>query len=314
MSTAYVDTFSGVSGDMLLGALVDAGLPLDILQTALDSLGVEGLTLSSTGKRQNGIGATQVSVAYPPQREHRHLSHIVSLIEESGLPEEVKTRSVAVFLRLAEAEPTIHRIDLQHVHFHEVGAADAIADVAGTVFGFHQLDIDEILVGPVNVGSGTVRCEHGLLPVPAPATLALLTGWTCRAAGPRRELTTPTGAALVTTLGRQVDALPELRVARVGYGAGGADPKGWPNLLRIIIGERVPEPFAASEATPHNVRTEAPAEGHGHPEGHEPAEEHGHAHGHAHAEEHSHAHERAHLVRGQHTAADRDHTDINHHE
>ncbi len=124
-----------------------------------------------------------------------------------------------------------------------MGAADAIADVVGTVFGFHHLGIDEILIGPVNVGAGLARCEHGLLPVPAPATLALLVGWTCRSAGPSRELTTPTGAALVTTLGRQVESFPALRVRRVGYGAGGADTPEWPNVLRVVLGDPVPPPM-----------------------------------------------------------------------
>lgn len=239
MTTAYVDTFSGVSGDMLLGALVDVGLPLEELQGALDTLGVQGLRLISTAERRSSIGATRVMVNYPPQHEHRHLKHIVSLIEAGGLAEEVKGRAVDVFLRLAEAEAQIHRIDPQRVHFHEVGAADAIADVVGTVFGFHHLGIEEILVGPVNVGAGLVRCEHGLLPAPAPATLALLAGWVCHSAGPVRELTTPTGAALLTTLGRQVESFPALRVRRVGYGAGGADTPGWPNVLRVVLGESV---------------------------------------------------------------------------
>lgn len=268
MTIAYVDTFSGLSGDMLLGALVDNGLPLEELQGALDTLGVEGLRLSSAAERRSGIGATRVMVDYPPQREHRHLKHIVSLIEAGGLPEEVKGRAVDVFLRLAEAEAEIHRIDPQRVHFHEVGAADAIADVVGTVFGFFHLGIDEILVGPINVGSGLVHCEHGLLPVPAPATLALLAGWTCRSAGPARELTTPTGAALVTTLGRQVESFPALRVTRVGYGAGSADTPGWPNVLRVVLGE----PVATGVRDPHP--NEAPTHNHVAPNEH--AHEHQH--------------------------------------
>jgi pyridinium-3,5-bisthiocarboxylic acid mononucleotide nickel chelatase len=280
MTTAYIDAFSGVSGDMLLGALVDVGLSLEELQAALDTLGVEGLRLSSTVERRSGIGATRVMVDYPPQHEHRHLKHIVSLIEAGSLPEEVKGRAVDVFLRLAEAEAEIHRIDPQRVHFHEVGAADAIADVVGTVFGFHHLGIDEILVGPVNVGGGLVRCEHGLLPVPAPATLALLVGWACRSAGPTRELTTPTGAALVTTLGRQVESFPALRVGRVGYGAGGADTPEWPNLLRVVLGEPVatgvqgPRPDEASThqgIMPHE---------HGHEHRHDREHQHPHTHQH----------------------------------
>jgi hypothetical protein len=284
MTTAYIDTFSGVSGDMLLGALVDVGLPLEELQAALDTLGVEGLRLSSAVERRSGLGATRVMVDYPPQHEHRHLKHIVSLIEASSLPEEVKGRSVDVFLRLAEAEAEIHRIDPQRVHFHEVGAADAIADVVGTVFGFHHLDIDEILVGPVNVGAGLVRCEHGLLPVPAPATLALLVGWTCRSAGPKRELTTPTGAALVTTLGQQVESFPTLRVTRVGYGAGGADTPEWPNLLRVVLGE--PVATGMQGPRPHE------AHGHGHAHGHQHEQQHGQQHNHGHERQHDHEHTR----------------------
>jgi len=282
MTTAYIDAFSGISGDMLLGALVDAGLSLEELQAALDTLGVEGLRLSSTVERRSGIGATRIMVDYPPQYEHRHLKHIVSLIEASGLPEVVKGRAVDVFLRLAEAEAQIHRIDPQRVHFHEVGAADAIADVVGAVFGFHHLGIDEILVGPVNVGAGLVRCEHGLLPVPAPAALALLVGWTCRSAGPKRELTTPTGAALATTLGRQVEAFPALRVRSVGYGAGGADTPEWPNLLRVILGE--PAAIGAQEARPDPVSTTHQIEPHEHPHEHEHEEDHSHPHTHQHTQ------------------------------
>ncbi len=272
MTIAYIDPFSGVSGDMLLGALLDNGLPLDELQAALDTLGVEGLRLGSVAERRSGIGATRATVDYPPQHEHRHLKHIVSLIEAASLPDAVKGRAVDVFLRLAEAEAEIHRIDPQRVHFHEVGAADAIADVVGTVFGFHYLGIEEILVGPVNVGAGLVHCEHGLLPVPAPAALALLTGWVCRSAGPTRELTTPTGAALVTTLGRQVESFPALRVKQVGYGAGGADPPGWPNVLRVVLGEPVatglhdPRPIGPSKHQP----IESGEHGHEHRHDHDP--------------------------------------------
>jgi uncharacterized protein (TIGR00299 family) protein len=237
MRIGWLDPFSGISGDMFLGALIDAGLALTDLQGALDCLGVEGLEVKADSERRNGIGATSVKVTYPEQREHRHLADIVGLLEASALPDEVKSRAIAVFLRLAEAEAAVHGVDPRQVHFHEVGAADALADIAGTVFGLHSLEVRQLLVGSVNVGSGTVRCAHGLLPVPAPATLRLLTGWTFHARGPRRELTTPTGAALVTALGRQVAVLPALRSEAVGYGAGGADPEGWPNVARLVIGE-----------------------------------------------------------------------------
>jgi pyridinium-3,5-bisthiocarboxylic acid mononucleotide nickel chelatase len=238
VKVAYLDPFSGVSGDLLLGVLVDVGVPLEALQAAVDTLGVEGLTLAAQQVRRNGVAATKVEVSYPPQHEHRRLREIVAMIESSGLPPETIRQAVAVFGRLAEIEAAVHRVALDEVHFHEVGAADALADVVGAVTGIRLLNVDELLVGPVNVGSGRVRCAHGELPVPAPATLGLLAGWSCYSAGPRRELTTPTGAALVTTLGRQLETMPALRVEAAGYGAADSDPPDWPNVLRLIVGER----------------------------------------------------------------------------
>ena len=167
---------------------------------------------------------------------------IVSLIESSSLDDDVKRRALAVFRRLAGVEAAVHGVGVEDVHFHEVGAADAIADVVGSVAGLHLLGIETLLVGSVNVGSGYVQCAHGLLPVPTPATAGLLRGWTCHVAGPSRELTTPTGAALVTTLGLQVDSLPEVRVERSGCGAAGSDPPGWPNVLRLRVGEAASSP------------------------------------------------------------------------
>jgi pyridinium-3,5-bisthiocarboxylic acid mononucleotide nickel chelatase len=241
---ACLDAGSGVSGDMLLGALVDAGLPLEDLQGAVDALGIEGLRLAAARTVRGGVMATKVDVTYPAQHQHRHLSDIVSLIGASALPEDVKDGSIAVFRRLGAAEAAVHKVDVDEVHFHEVGAADALADVVGSVYGIRRLGVEELLVGPVNVGSGHVICAHGVLPVPAPATAALLEGWSTHAAGVKRELTTPTGAAVVTTHGRQVKTMPQLRVAVSGCGAGGSDPPGWPNVLRLTVGE-----FAASADT-----------------------------------------------------------------
>jgi pyridinium-3,5-bisthiocarboxylic acid mononucleotide nickel chelatase len=251
VKVAYLDPFSGVSGDLLLGALVDVGVPLEALQAAVDTLGVEALTLAAHQVRRNGIAATKVEVSFPPQHEHRRLREIVVMIGSSGLPPETIRQAVAVFTRLAEIEAAVHRVTPDEVHFHEVGAADALADVVGAVTGIRLLNVDDLLVGPVNVGSGRVKCAHGELPVPAPATLGLLEGWTCYTAGPRRELTTPTGAALVTTLGRQLETMPALRVEAAGYGAADSDPPGWPNVLRLIVGEetRVGEMSAAGEGT-----------------------------------------------------------------
>jgi uncharacterized protein (TIGR00299 family) protein len=234
---ACLDASSGISGDLFLGALVDAGVPLGILQSAVDGLGVEGLRLTAARTSRGGVAATKVDVTYPPQDEHRHLRQIVALIAGSSLDGAVKERAIAVFGRLAEVEAAVHGVDVEHVHFHEVGAADAIADVVGSVAGLHHLGAQRLLVGSINVGSGHVSCAHGVLAVPAPATAGLLEGWTYHVAGPARELTTPTGAALVTTLGFQVESLPEMRVTMSGYGAGGTDPSGWPNVLHLSVGE-----------------------------------------------------------------------------
>jgi hypothetical protein len=234
---AYLDPRSGVSGDLLLGALVDVGVPLARLQAAVDTLRVEGLSLSAATVLRDGVAATKVDVTYPEQHEHRGLSDIVRLIELSGLKEKVRLRAIAVFTRLAEVEAAVHGVAVDEVHFHEVGAADALADVVGAVAGLDTLAVERVLVGPVNVGSGRVTCAHGTLPVPAPATAGLLEGWRCYVAGPVRELTTPTGAAVVTTLGEQVAAMPALRVERAGHGAADGDPPGWANVLRLVVGE-----------------------------------------------------------------------------
>jgi hypothetical protein len=234
---AYLDPASGVSGDLLLGALVDVGVPLAVLQAAVDALGVDGLRLHAATVVRHGVGGTSVDVTYPEQHEHRGLSDIVGIIAASGLPAGVRRQATAVFTRLAEVEAAVHEVAVDEIHFHEVGAADALADVVGAVTGLDALAVERVLVGPVNVGSGRVTCAHGTLPVPAPATAGLLEGWACYVAGPRRELTTPTGAALVTTLGEQVPAMPALRVERAGHGATASDPPGWANVLRLVVGE-----------------------------------------------------------------------------
>jgi len=243
---ACLDPSSGVSGDLLLGALVDVGVPLAALQAAVDTLGVEGLRLSASTVVRGGVTATKVDVTYPEQHEHRGLSDVRAMIEAAGLPEGVRRRAIAVFTRLAEVEAAVHEVAVDEVRFHEVGAADALADVVGAVAGFEALAVERVLVGPVNVGSGRVTCAHGTLPVPAPATAGLLEGWACYVAGPRRELTTPTGAALVTTLGEQVAEMPALRVECAGHGAADGDPPGWANVLRLVVGETAPQPPAAT--------------------------------------------------------------------
>lgn len=237
MTAAYVDAASGVSGDMFLGALVDAGVDPGVLQRAVDRLGVDGLRLTAVTTRRNGVAATKVDVTYPVQDEVRGLREVLAIIVASGLAPDVAAAATSVFRRLAAAEAVVHGVSVDEVHFHEVGAADALADVVGTAAGLHELGVTRLFVGSVNVGSGTVACEHGVLPVPAPATARLLEGWRTHVAGPARELTTPTGAALLTALGRQVAAPPRLRGLTRGRGAGRSDPPGWANLLRLVVGE-----------------------------------------------------------------------------
>ena len=170
MTAAYVDAASGVSGDMFLGALVDAGVDLGVLQRAVDRLGVDGLRLTAVTTRRNGVAATKVDVTYPVQDEVRGLREVLAIIVASGLAPDVAAAATSVFRRLAAAEAVVHGVSVDEVHFHEVGAADALADVVGTAAGLHELGVTRLFVGSVNVGSGTVACEHGVLPVPAPAT------------------------------------------------------------------------------------------------------------------------------------------------
>jgi hypothetical protein len=236
---AYLDCYSGISGDMALGALLDAGLDLDELRRALRQLPVEGYRLEAAPLVSHGIGGTRLSVVLEETvQTHRHLEDIEALIGRAALGDEVKGPSVAVFRRLAEAEARVHAEPVAQVHFHEVGALDAIIDVVGTVWGLARLGVGELYVSPLPTGSGKVRSAHGLLPVPAPATLELAR----RAGAPlvpstaEAELTTPTGAALATTLGtfRQ----PAMTVERIGYGFGRKELP-WANALRLWLGQPV---------------------------------------------------------------------------
>lgn len=239
----YLDAFSGVSGDMLVGALADAGADQGRLAAALDSLGT-GAAVSFERVTRRGIAATKFHVAGVEQKKHRHLSAILKMIEGAALSSRAKQNAAAVFQKLGEAEAAVHRMPVEKVHFHEVGAADSIADIVGTCVGFDLLGVDEIVCAPVNVGSGTVETEHGLLPVPAPATAALLAGKPVYARGPAVELTTPTGAAVVATLAAGFGALPAMKLAAIGYGAGTKDFPDQPNVLRVLVGESSGAPEA----------------------------------------------------------------------
>ncbi len=237
MKLAYFDCFSGISGDMTLGALVDAGLSLDHLREQLRGLDVSGWELSSEKVWKNGMSSTYVKVKTEDQSKHRSLTAILDILEKSKLSPRVRERAAAIFRKLGEAEASVHDVPIEKIHFHEVGAMDAIVDIVGACIGFEALGIDQFTCSPLNVGGGTAKMAHGVLPVPAPATAKLLQGKPTYSNGVQKELVTPTGAAIVATLCTHFGPQPPMSVSAIGYGAGTADLEGQPNVVRIMIGE-----------------------------------------------------------------------------
>ena len=284
MRVAYFDCFSGVAGDMILGALVDAGVPLTVLKEAVASLGLPGLEVAAEKVMRGGFAATRVEVLtgdrsggadpglpHPGSRRqhahgqaahraaargaaqalagghgHRSLPEILEVLRRSRLPAPTREQAAAIFNRLAAAEAAVHGTTPEAVHFHEVGALDAIADVVGAVSGLAALGADRIAASPLNLGGGRVATAHGTLPVPAPGTLELLKGIPCYGSGVEAELTTPTGAAILAAVAAAFGPPPLLRVQAVGYGAGTRELPGQPNCLRLIVGE-APDPAASDE-------------------------------------------------------------------
>ena len=244
----YFDCFSGASGDMILGALLDAGLPLDELRRALGSLAIDELSIEAERVDRAGVAATKFRVREasdghdhpkddPHDHPHRSLNEINTLIDRSGLSASAKGRARDLFRRLAEAEAAIHQMPVEQVHLHEVGALDSIVDIVGAVFGLEWLGVDRIVASPMNIGSGTVTCAHGTFPVPAPATTRLLAGVPIYSDGTPAELVTPTGALLVTGHATSFGPLPAMTTTQVGYGAGDRNFPDAPNVLRVLIGE-----------------------------------------------------------------------------
>ena len=239
MTTLWVDASSGASGDMLLGALVGSGVPVELLQSAVDAVSPEPVTLRVEPVSRNGFAATRVHVDVDDSEHHRSWRDIRTLLLEAPLYDGVRDLALRVFERLAIAEGAVHGHDPLDVRFHEVGALDAIADVVGVCAGFVHLAASEIVVTPIAVGSGSVRGAHGTLPVPPPAVAALLTGVPSYAGppgAPATELCTPTGAALLTTLATAYGPQPPMTTTSVGVGAGGRDPEGHTNVLRLLVG------------------------------------------------------------------------------
>ncbi len=232
----WLDLSAGASGDMLLGALVDAGVPLEVLSSAVAALPVERVLLTAEPAARHGLGGTRVHVHAPPSDVRRSWADVRGLLGSSVLEVAVRDRALEVFERLAEAEGRVHRVPADDVHFHEVGALDALADVVGVVAGFAHLGLTAVTASPVALGSGSARGAHGVVPIPGPAVLELLTGVPVAAGPVAAEMCTPTGAALLATLVTDWGPLPTMRVERVGVGVGGRDPAELPNLVRLVLG------------------------------------------------------------------------------
>jgi uncharacterized protein (TIGR00299 family) protein len=231
---------------MVLGALLDMGMPLDYLQGELKKLKLGGFELCATGIEREGLSGTNFHVMVESDTDHSHHSpsdhgqsfaKIESLIQSSTLDQWVKDKAIAIFTRLAEAEAKVHGSEIQNVHFHEVGAVDAIVDIVGACIGFHYFQVDKFFTAPLNLGGGTVTFSHGTWPVPAPATVELIEGFPCKLSEVEVELTTPTGAAIVTTLAEPLSETPTLQLKKVGFGAGDRELPKIPNMLRLILGQ-----------------------------------------------------------------------------
>ena len=250
MTIAWFGCHAGASGDMLLGALVGAGAPLEAVQAAVDAVGVEPIRLTRTAVVRGALAATKVDVHVPRSDVVRTWGNVRDLLEKADLADPVRDRSLDVFARLARAEAEVHATSPEHVHFHEIGALDALADVVGTAAALHELGVESATASPVALGTGMVRTEHGLLPVPGPAVTALLrdVGAPVYSGDLPYEMCTPTGAALLAATVGDWGGLPPMRITAEGYGAGSRDLEEVPNALRVVLGEPVrPEPSDAAE-------------------------------------------------------------------
>jgi uncharacterized protein (TIGR00299 family) protein len=255
MRIAYLDCASGISGDMTLGALVDAGADLAAIQAGIDSLKLPGCRLVKTEVKKRGFRAAQITVEHEPEHKHRHLHHITAMIDGSTLSPRQQELAKRIFQKLAEAEAKVHGSTIEKVHFHEVGAVDSIADIIGAAIGFDLLGIERIVCSPIPTGRGFVEIAHGRCSIPAPATGELLRGVPLEPLDVEGELTTPTGAAIAAALAESFGPLPPMTVNHIGYGAGQKDfPQA--NILRLLVGETASasaEPVSrkANSSTPH---------------------------------------------------------------
>jgi uncharacterized protein (TIGR00299 family) protein len=278
---AYFDCIAGASGDMILGALVDAGLPLETLKARLDALHLEDFDLEAHPVAKNAFAATKVDVIVADDVPERHLGAIIEIVETSDLDDEIVEQAVAIFEKIGRAEAGIHGTSLDQVHLHELGGVDTIVDVVGALVGLDALGIDRVLASPVPLGRGFIKGAHGQIPLPAPATVSLLEGVPVVGSPLEVETVTPTGAALLASLADDFGPLPPMTLTSVGYGAGSRDLPV-PNVLRLFIGE-------LTETTPRAHRHT-----HGHPHPHPHPHSHGSAHDHPHEHDQGHHHSHPH--------------------
>ena len=236
MKTAYFDAFSGLSGDMIVGSMLDAGADFDTLESAIGSLRLQGYRLSTRRKSVSGIEALKFDVEVLEPQPERHLSEIRAMIENAGLARAVTLGALKIFEALAEAEAKVHRTSPEQVHFHEVGAVDSIIDIVGAAWGFDQLGVESVIVSPLPVGTGFAKSRHGVIPVPAPATAELLAGFPVRLNDGASEMVTPTGAAILKAFARPAPAVIPFDIERIGYGAGSKNFADRPNVLRLMLG------------------------------------------------------------------------------
>ncbi|MEN2984606.1 MAG: nickel pincer cofactor biosynthesis protein LarC [Dictyoglomaceae bacterium] len=234
----YFDCFSGISGDMILGALLDLGLDPELWKKELKKIPLEGYEIKISKRNKGFLQGTDVEIISYDNKTHRHLSDLLEIIEKSDLSKRVKELSKRVFIKIAEAESKVHNEPIEKVHFHEIGAIDTIIDVVGTFIAIELLKIEEVYSSPLPLGEGFVETSHGIIPIPAPATVEILKGIPVYSTGIKGELVTPTGAGIITTLAKRFGPIPHMKIHRIGYGTGKKDFP-IPNLLRVFIGERV---------------------------------------------------------------------------
>ncbi len=280
MKIAYFDCIAGASGDMMLGALVDAGLSPDVLRERLAALHLADFELRVTRVAKHAFAATKVDVLVRDDAPERHLGEIERIVQESDLAPDIKARACAIFRRIGTAEAAIHNASVEHVHLHELGGVDTIVDVVGALVGLDALGIERVVVSPVPLGRGFVHGAHGQIPLPAPATVALLKGVPVVGSPLQMETVTPTGAALLSSLAAEFGPIPAMTLEAVGYGAGSKDLP-IPNVLRVLIGT------VDGRRQTGDGRQQTVDGGHGHSHPH--AHEHDHAHSHSHTHEHPHA-------------------------